>query len=55
MGLDPDEALLAQVDNELPDEAGEECHASGENNEETIQGEIIRDEIAVEIWLDYIE
>ncbi|XP_039129079.1 putative nuclease HARBI1 [Dioscorea cayenensis subsp. rotundata] len=49
MGVDPDEALITQVDNEIRDEAGDEYRASGENNEETIQGEIIRDEIAVEM------
>ncbi|XP_039135853.1 putative nuclease HARBI1 [Dioscorea cayenensis subsp. rotundata] len=55
MGVDPDETLIAQVDDELRDVAGEEHRASGENNEETIQGEIIRDAIAMEMWQDYIE
>ena len=55
MGIDPDDTILAQVDNELRDEAGEECHVSGENNEETIREGIIRDAIAAETWLNCIE
>ena len=55
MGVDPDETILAQVDNELKDASQEEHHASGENNEETIQGEIIRNTISAEMWVNYIE
>ena len=55
MGVDPDETILAQVDNELKDASQEEHHASGENNEETIQGEIIRNTISAEMWVNCIE
>lgn len=49
MSIDSNDVILAQVDNELEEEAHEKHHRSGENNEETIQGEIIRDAIAIKI------
>ena len=49
MGVDPDKTILAQVDNEVRDASQEEHHASGENNEETIQEEIIRNTILAEM------
>ena len=39
MGVDPNDTLLAQVDNKLRDETQEEHQSSGENNEEIIQGD----------------
>ncbi|XP_039134177.1 uncharacterized protein LOC120271560 [Dioscorea cayenensis subsp. rotundata] len=55
MGVDPDDILIAQVDNELSDEVQDEHDGTGENSEETIAGEIIRDAIAVEMWTNYVE
>lgn len=52
ISVDPDDTVLVQVDNQLRDEAGDEYRPRGENNEKTIQGEIIRDAIIVEMWLD---
>ena len=54
MCVDPDDTMLAQVDNELVDKAHEEHHVSWESNEETIEGAIIRDAIAAKMWLNYI-
>ncbi|XP_039134372.1 putative nuclease HARBI1 [Dioscorea cayenensis subsp. rotundata] len=55
MGVDPDDILIAQVDNELSDEVQDEHDGTGENSEETIAGEIIRDAIAVEMYTNYVE
>ena len=55
ISVDLDDALLAQVNNRLEDEAHEEHHRSEENNEETTKGEIIRDAIAAEMWVNYVE
>lgn len=55
MGVEPNDAILAQVHNELEEELYDEHHHSKENNEETTQGKIIRDTIAAKMWVDYIE
>ncbi|XP_039134153.1 uncharacterized protein LOC120271529 [Dioscorea cayenensis subsp. rotundata] len=55
MGVDPNDAILAQVDNELEHEPHEENHHRAENNEETHEGEIIRDAIAADMWDTYVE
>ncbi|WCJ44062.1 hypothetical protein M5689_024754 [Euphorbia peplus] len=56
IGTDPSAEILAEVDNELENRNNlhQEHHASGENNEETRKGEMIRDSIAAEIWANYI-
>ena len=46
---------FAQVDNELEEEAHEEHHRGGGNNEKTIQEKIIRNAIAVDMWVNYVE
>ena len=53
MGVDPDEAILAQVDHE--EEAHEEQHRGRKITEETIQGEIIRNAMAADKGVNYVE
>ncbi|KAA8544664.1 hypothetical protein F0562_019489 [Nyssa sinensis] len=56
MGVDPDEGIINEVDQELlnqpPDE--EEVHASMEVDEDATRGEYIRDSIAISMWNDYV-
>ena len=55
MDVDPNDTILTQVDNELRQEVQDKHQGSRDNNEETIQGKIIRDDIEVEIWITYTE
>ena len=42
MGANSNDAILAQLDNELEEETHEEHHRSVKNNEETTQGKLLR-------------
>uniref|UniRef100_A0A2N9EF71 Uncharacterized protein n=1 Tax=Fagus sylvatica TaxID=28930 RepID=A0A2N9EF71_FAGSY len=55
MGVDPDERLIAEVDEELLQQSHHEteAHAPRENDEDARQGEILRDSIALAMWQDY--
>ncbi|XP_016490534.2 uncharacterized protein LOC107810288 [Nicotiana tabacum] len=55
-GVDPDDWLLAEVDAELVNDTNvlEEPSNSKESNEEFKKGELIRDHIATNMWLDYL-
>ncbi|XP_065865652.1 protein ALP1-like isoform X2 [Euphorbia lathyris] len=56
IGVDPNDAILEQVDEEILNwnNSEDEQHNARENNEETRQGEIVRDLIAADMWVDYI-
>ena len=55
MGVDPDERLIAKVDEELLQQSHHEteAHAPREDDEDARQGEILRDSIALAMWQDY--
>uniref|UniRef100_A0A2N9HUQ9 Myb/SANT-like domain-containing protein n=1 Tax=Fagus sylvatica TaxID=28930 RepID=A0A2N9HUQ9_FAGSY len=55
MGVDPDERLIAEVDEELLQQSHHEteAHAPREDDEDARQGEILRDSIALAMWQDY--
>ncbi|CAI0462703.1 unnamed protein product [Linum tenue] len=50
MGVDPDEALIAEVDKELAAQSG---HNDTQCEEESRAGIELRDNIAEQMWLDY--
>jgi hypothetical protein len=55
MGEDPNQNLIDEVRNELPNESGlQEGHqAQRENNDDTISAELIRDNVASSMWITY--
>ena len=56
MGIDPDETLIAKVDQALPcNEIPTEANATRrENDQDAKQGVVIKNNIAAHIWNDYI-
>ena len=56
MGTDPDERLIAEVDQEImnSDIHTEEVSSSNNNDDNFNQGAIIRNGIAASMWEDYI-
>ena len=55
MGVDPDESLIAEVDEEV---LHSHCERVGltprEDDEDARQGDIIRDSIALAMWQNYV-
>ena len=56
MGVDPDESLIAEVDEEVL-HSHRECVALTlrEDDEDARQGDIIRDSIALAMWQNYVQ
>uniref|UniRef100_A0A2N9HC42 Retrotransposon gag domain-containing protein n=1 Tax=Fagus sylvatica TaxID=28930 RepID=A0A2N9HC42_FAGSY len=54
-GMDPDERLIAEVDEELLEQSHHETKANAprEDDEDARQGENLRDSIALAMWQDY--
>ncbi|XP_056685325.1 uncharacterized protein [Spinacia oleracea] len=52
MGIDPDEELIAEVDRELLSSRRRNRHNA--IDEDTEEGKIIRDNIAAQMWIDYL-
>ncbi|KAL0002423.1 hypothetical protein SO802_016204 [Lithocarpus litseifolius] len=56
MGVDPDESLIAEVDEEvLHSHYGRVAPTPREDDEDTRQGDIIRDSIASTMWQNYVQ
>lgn len=55
MTIDPDEDLIAEVDSELANQnvSHDNYQATRSDSEETAHGELIRDTLANQMWIDY--
>ena len=56
MGVDPDESLIAEVDEEVSHSHRERVGPTPrEDDEDARQGDIIRDSIALALWQNYVQ